>query len=84
MSLLTLIYSTLQIHYSRGFRPLETVTGRLLNNNTGGGQFQVGLLKKPTETTNVVYDGFQESGIYEGQIYGGLFIEDSADGCLSR
>jgi hypothetical protein len=38
------------------------------------------MLKKPTETVTVVYDGYQESGIYEGQIYGGIFIEDSSGG----
>lgn len=77
------VYSTLQVHYSQGNHPLQAVTSRLANNNTGGGQFQVGILKKPTETTSVVYDGFQEEGIYEGQIYGGVFIEDSAKGCIS-
>lgn len=76
-------YSTIQVYYSQGSRLLEAVTGRLPNNNTGGGQFQVGMLKKPTETTSVVYDGFQEKGIYEGQIYGGVFIEDSAGQCVS-
>jgi hypothetical protein len=53
------------------------------NDNSGGGQFQIGLLKKPTNTTSVVWDGYQEAGIDEGQIYGGLFVEDSAGGCIS-
>lgn len=77
------IVSTLQVYYSEGVQPLKPVTARVYNNNTGGGQFQVGMLKKPTETTNVAYDGYQEPGIYEGQIYGGIFIEDSRGGCIS-
>ncbi|TAQ90700.1 hypothetical protein B7494_g956 [Chlorociboria aeruginascens] len=54
------------------------------NDISGGGQFQIGILKKPTDTVSVVYDGYQESHIYEGQIYGGIFIEDSSGGCISR
>lgn len=76
--------STLQIFYSTGFDALRAVTKPLPNDNSGGGQFQIGILKKPTETVCVVYDGYQESHIYEGQIYGGIFIEDSSNGCVSR
>lgn len=50
---------------------------------SGGGQFQMGMLKKPTGTTDVVNAGFQESRLNEGQIYGGIFVEDSAGGCIS-
>ncbi len=50
---------------------------------SGGGQYQIGVLKKPTGSTDVVNSGFQESGLKEGQIYGGVFIEDSAGGCIS-
>lgn len=46
-------------------------------------QYQIGMLKKPTDTDDVVNSGFQETGISEGQIYGGIFLEDSADGCVS-
>lgn len=53
------------------------------NNNAGEGQYQFGILKKPTGTDDVVNKGYQESGIDEGQIYGGIFIEDSAGGCVS-
>lgn len=53
------------------------------NDNSGGGQYQIGILKKPTGTSDVVNAGFQESNLNEGQIYGGLFIEDSANGCVS-
>jgi len=41
------------------------------------------VAKKPTETETVVYDGYHEKNIHEGQIYGGIFVEDSATGCVS-
>jgi hypothetical protein len=45
---------------------------------------QLGIAKKPTETETVVWDGYQESIIgREGQIYGGVFVEDSRNGCVS-
>jgi hypothetical protein len=78
------VCSTLQRFYSTGSDSLKAVTKLVPNDNSGGGQFQIGILKKPTETVSVVYDGFQESHIYEGQIYGGIFIEDSSGGCVSR
>lgn len=59
------------------------MTGLLPNDNSGGGQFQIGMAKKPTETTSVVFDGYQEKNLDEGQIYGGIFIEDSRNGCIS-
>jgi hypothetical protein len=40
------------------------------------------MAKKPTETVTVVYDGYQESNLHEGQIYGDIFIEDSGV-CIS-
>jgi hypothetical protein len=52
-------------------------------NLAGGGQFQLGVLKKPTGTADVVNAGYQEPNLNEGQIYGGLFLEDSANGCVS-
>ncbi|KAI5861674.1 hypothetical protein GGS23DRAFT_576098 [Durotheca rogersii] len=75
--------NTLQVYYSKGDEPLEAVTAPLRNDNSGGGQYQIGILKKPTGTSDVANSGFQEKGISEGQIYGGLFLEDSADGCVS-
>ncbi|KAI0600016.1 hypothetical protein F4775DRAFT_86016 [Biscogniauxia sp. FL1348] len=75
--------NTIQIYYSAGDEPLEAVTDVLTNDNSGGGQYQIGMLKKPTGTDDVVNSGFQETGIDEGQIYGGLFVEDSANGCIS-
>jgi hypothetical protein len=75
--------NTLQVYYSAGDEPLESVTEAVSNDNSGEGQFQIGMLKKPTGTDDVVNSGYQESGIDEGLIYGSLFVEDSADGCVS-
>ncbi|KAH8891849.1 hypothetical protein GQ53DRAFT_138589 [Thozetella sp. PMI_491] len=75
--------NTLQVYYSKGDAPLASVTKAVSNDNSGGGQFQIGVLKKPTGTSDVVNSGYQEGKINEGQIYGSLFIEDSANACIS-
>ncbi|KAI1086388.1 hypothetical protein F5B19DRAFT_498397 [Rostrohypoxylon terebratum] len=75
--------NTLQVYYSKDDEPLKAVTAALSNDNSGEGQYQIGILKKPTGTSDVVNSGFQETGIDEGQIYGGIFLEDSANGCIS-
>ncbi|KAI0396058.1 hypothetical protein F5Y17DRAFT_421032 [Xylariaceae sp. FL0594] len=75
--------NTIQIYYSKNDEPLRPVTPKLANDNSGGGQYQIGMLKKPTGTTDVVNAGYQESNLDEGQIYGGIFLEDSAGGCIS-
>ncbi|MBE3046453.1 hypothetical protein IMZ48_28765 [Candidatus Bathyarchaeota archaeon] len=69
--------------YSEGDAELAQATELLDNDNSGEGQYQIGLLKKPTGSDDVVNSGFQETGIDEGLIYGGIFIEDSADDCVS-
>jgi hypothetical protein len=74
---------TLQMYYSEGAEPLKSVTDAISNDNSGDGQFQMGLLKKPTGTDDVVNSGYQSSNLDEGLIYGSLFLEDSADGCIS-
>lgn len=55
----------------------------MANDNSGAGQFQIGVLKKPTGTSDVVNAGYQESNLNEGLIYGSLFVEDSNGGCVS-
>lgn len=76
--------STMRVFYSAGLSPLQPVTEALPNDNTGGGQMQLGMAKKPTETKTVVWDGYQEPLLRpEGQTYGGVFVEDSRDGCIS-
>lgn len=70
--------------YSAGNDPLKNVTESIINDNSGGGQLQLGMAKKPTETETVVWDGYQEPiPQREGQIYGGVFVENSAGGCIS-
>ncbi|RYO19843.1 hypothetical protein AA0113_g7514 [Alternaria arborescens] len=71
------------IFYSAGQAPLKQVAGPLTVNLQGGGQYQMGILKKPTGTSDVANAGFQEANLDEGQIYGGLFLEDSINGCVS-
>lgn len=71
------------IYYSVGQDALKSVKGPTYVNLAGGGQFQLGLLKKPTGTSDVVNSGYQERNLNEGQIYGGLFLEDSANNCVS-
>ncbi|KAF9879677.1 hypothetical protein CkaCkLH20_02488 [Colletotrichum karsti] len=75
--------NTIQVWYSAGDKPLEMSGGVISANLAGDGQYQIGILKKPTGTDDVVNSGYQSSDLDEGQIYGGIFIEDSADGCVS-
>lgn len=71
--------------YSKNNSPLQRVAGPTFNDNSGGGQFHVGLLKLPTGPLgiDVLTQGFQESHLNEGMIFGGVFIEDSFDGCVT-
>jgi hypothetical protein len=62
---------------------LKSVAGPKSANLAGGGQFQLGILKKPTGSNDVVNSGYQEKNLNEGQVYGGVFLEDSVDGCVS-
>ncbi|OAL49076.1 hypothetical protein IQ07DRAFT_70092 [Pyrenochaeta sp. DS3sAY3a] len=71
------------IYYSLGAAELKAVGAAKSANLAGGGQFQLGLLKKPTGSSDVVNSGYQSSNLNEGQIYGGVFLEDSVDGCVS-
>jgi hypothetical protein len=74
----------MQVFYSEGYAELKAVTEPLANDNSGGGQMQLGMAKKPTETETVVWDGYHESIVgKEGQVYGGVFVEDSTDECIS-
>lgn len=79
----TNINSQTTVYYSTGASKLSLVAGPSSVNLAGGGQFQIGILKKPTGTSDVANAGFQEPNLNEGQIYGGLFVEDSASGCVS-
>jgi hypothetical protein len=61
------------------------VTDAVSNDVSGQGQFHFGVLKKPIGEgiTDPTTQGYQESGINEGIIYGGIFEEDSSSGCIS-
>lgn len=73
----------MQIYYSLGTAALEAVTDVLSADISGMGQYQLGILKKPTGTSDVANAGYQEAPFEESLIYGGLFVEDSAGGCIS-
>ncbi|KAL0938646.1 uncharacterized protein CTRU02_205256 [Colletotrichum truncatum] len=75
--------STIQVWYSAEDAPLEKQGEAISANLAGNGQYQIGILKKPTGTDDVVNSGYQSSNLDEGQIYGGIFIEDSTNGCVS-
>ncbi|EEY18930.1 conserved hypothetical protein [Verticillium alfalfae VaMs.102] len=77
--------NTIGVLYSEGDKPLApSGKGAFPANLAGEGQYHVGILKKPTGTDDVVNSGFQESPLNEGLIYAGVFIEDSANGCVSK
>lgn len=78
--------NTTQVYYSLSELPLIPVTGAVSNDVSGNGQYHFGVLKKPTgdNLTDVTKQGFQESHINEGIIYGGIFEEDSSKGCVSK
>ncbi|KAL7276644.1 hypothetical protein RUND412_000349 [Rhizina undulata] len=70
---------TIVVYYSSGYNALEKVASITANDNTRKGQAHVGILKLPKPpSTNASLNGFRETGIYEGLIYGGIFVEDSS------
>ncbi|KAI9662500.1 MAG: hypothetical protein M1821_008667 [Bathelium mastoideum] len=77
--------NTVQIYYSSNNASLTSQGPAVSNDLSGNGSFHVGLLKKPTGLglTDITTQGFQESGINEGMIFGGVFEEDSSSGCVS-
>jgi hypothetical protein len=75
---------TTEVFYSQDQAALESVTDAVANDVSGQGQFHFGILKKPTGSTgDITKEGFQPSGIDEGILFGGIFEEDSEDGCIS-
>jgi len=82
--------NTMQIFYSKGSNKLAPVSEALPNENRGGilnraARFHVGVLKKPTGVAKdtEIFRGHQERDFQESQIYGGIFVEDSAKGCIT-
>ena len=77
-------FSTTQVFYSTGKDPLKAQTQALPNIISGKGQHHLGALKKGLQSDgDITKTGIQESGINEGVIYGGIFDEDSSDGCIT-
>jgi len=78
--------STIQTYYSEDLNPLVAQGAAVPNDMSGGGEYQFGLLKKPTDNApgaNINTSGFQEPGIDEGIILGGIFMEDSSAGMVT-
>lgn len=83
---LTLNYNanTLQVLYSTNGQALQAKTAFVSNNLSNLGQYHFGVLKKPTgPATDITKQGYQPKGIHEGIVYGGIFGEESAGGCVS-
>lgn len=76
--------NTTQIFYSTDSNALSPINDPVANDNSGKGQYHFGLLKKPTgdNLTDITKQGFQESGIDETILLGGIFQEDG-NGFLS-
>ena len=77
--------NTVQVYYSANYSTLASQGPAVSNDLSGNGEFHVGLLKKPTGLglTDITTQGYQESGINEGMIFGGVFEENSASNCVS-
>lgn len=78
--------NTSSVYYSKGYEPLRKVAGPFENDNSDGGQFHFGVFKLPTGPPgiDVHFQGYQEHiRGFEGLFYGGIFIEDSSDGCVT-
>ncbi|KAL5486206.1 hypothetical protein ACEPAI_7251 [Sanghuangporus weigelae] len=76
--------TSITVFYSKNSDPLS-LANVTSNDNSGQGQQHFGILKLPTGDADidVAHAGFQESGLNEGLVYGGIFIEDSSDGCAT-
>lgn len=69
------VKNKLSAYYSRGYEPLQKVVNNIKNDATGKGQAHIGVLKLPTNSDNPSQNGYQQSNLNEGVIYGGLFVE---------
>jgi hypothetical protein len=67
----------LQVYYSTDDGEILPQGDAVQNDLSGNGQFHIGLLKKPTgqNLTDITKQGYQESGIDEGMIFGGAYEE---------
>lgn len=72
--------NTIQVFTSTGRAPLQKRTEPLENDLTGNGAFHFGANKNPTNPgADFLREGFQSSPILEGVVYGGIFVEDTAN-----
>lgn len=59
-------------------------TEPLPNDLSGNGAYHFGLNKNPVNPgADSLREGIQEAGILEGVVYGGIFVEDSANGTVT-
>ncbi|PVI07593.1 glycoside hydrolase family 131 protein [Periconia macrospinosa] len=76
--------NTVQVFSSTGSDPLVQQTDALANDLSGNGALHFGLNKNPINPgADSLRSGIQEAGILEGVVYGGIFVEDSADGSIT-
>lgn len=76
--------STTRVFYSTASNPLAAVTKAVPNDVSGQGQYHFGLLKKPVNgKKDITKSGDQPTGIKEGVIYSGMFMEDSSTGSVT-
>ncbi|KAL0933967.1 uncharacterized protein CTRU02_210766 [Colletotrichum truncatum] len=76
--------NTTEVFYSQGNSALKSQGKPVENNISGQGQYHFGMLKKPVNGgDDITKSGDQPSNINEGIIYGGIFQEDSSNGCIS-
>ncbi|KAN0120219.1 glycoside hydrolase family 131 protein [Hyaloscypha variabilis] len=75
---------TTQVYYSTNGDALKSTGAAVTNNVAGQGEYHFGILKKPIGGgSDITKSGFQEKGINEGVVFGGIFEEDSTGGCIS-
>lgn len=76
--------STVQVFSSTGNSPLVKKTEPLPNDLSGNGALHFGVNKNPVNPgKDSLREGIQEAGILEGVVYGGIFVEDSANGTIT-
>ncbi|KAF2680616.1 glycoside hydrolase family 131 protein [Lentithecium fluviatile CBS 122367] len=76
--------NNIQVFQSTGSDALVQQTELLPNDLSGNGAFHFGVNKNPIDPgVDVLRTGIQEAGILEGVVYGGIFVEDSADGTVT-
>ncbi|KAF8446633.1 hypothetical protein BGX38DRAFT_1193646 [Terfezia claveryi] len=72
------VNNKLTAYYSCGYEPLRKVVKTITNDATGKGQAHIGVLKLPTNSTDSSHNGYQQSNVNEGVIFGGVFVEKGA------